>query len=78
VEVITSINIEPLLPNRVSYTRSLSRASDKLRSFRSYLKWVCANQSDDKYALLVPLPLGHFRPYHLSLRSLICPDLSCL
>ncbi|RWV88168.1 hypothetical protein GW17_00049767 [Ensete ventricosum] len=43
VEVTISSNIEPLLPSRVSYTRSLSRAGDKLKSFRSYFRWICVD-----------------------------------
>ena len=40
MEAITSSNIEPLLPSRVSYAHSLSCTNDELKSFRSYLKWM--------------------------------------
>ncbi|RWW35571.1 hypothetical protein BHE74_00059483 [Ensete ventricosum] len=48
VEGTTSSNIEPLLSSRVSYARSFSRAGNKLRSFRSCLRWMCIDQSDAK------------------------------
>ncbi|RWV97313.1 hypothetical protein GW17_00039901, partial [Ensete ventricosum] len=52
VEVTTSNNIEPLLPSRVSYTHNLSRASDKPRNFRLYLRWMCVDQSNAKHVMV--------------------------
>ncbi|RWW55314.1 hypothetical protein BHE74_00038065 [Ensete ventricosum] len=43
VKAIISSNNEPLLPSKASYSRSHSRAVDKLRSFRSYLRWICVD-----------------------------------
>ncbi|RWW26824.1 hypothetical protein BHE74_00016820 [Ensete ventricosum] len=43
VEVTSSSSTEPLLPSRVSYAHSLSRAGNKLRSFRSCLRWICVD-----------------------------------
>ncbi|GAV85876.1 DUF3537 domain-containing protein [Cephalotus follicularis] len=40
-------NREALIRNRnVKYTRSVSLATDELHSFRSYLRWMCVDQSD--------------------------------
>ncbi|RRT38501.1 hypothetical protein B296_00041523, partial [Ensete ventricosum] len=52
VEVTTSNNIEPLLPSKVSYTHDLSRASDKLRNFQLYLRWMFVDQSNAKHAMI--------------------------
>ncbi|RRT50839.1 hypothetical protein B296_00033570 [Ensete ventricosum] len=52
VEATIRSSTEPLLPSRVSYAYSLSRAGDKLRSFGSYLRWMCVNQSDVKHAMV--------------------------
>ncbi|RWV98270.1 hypothetical protein GW17_00038894 [Ensete ventricosum] len=52
VEATTSNNTEPLLPSRASYARNLSRVSDKLRSSRSYLGWMCVDQSDARHAMV--------------------------
>ncbi|XP_034605183.1 uncharacterized protein [Setaria viridis] len=37
----------PLLRRRGSYMRSMSHARDELRSFRSCLRWLCVDHSDD-------------------------------
>ncbi|RRT43559.1 hypothetical protein B296_00047367 [Ensete ventricosum] len=52
VEATNSSSIEPLLPSRASYACSLSRAGDKLRSFRSCLKWMCVDQSKARHAMV--------------------------
>ncbi|RWW16733.1 hypothetical protein GW17_00019368 [Ensete ventricosum] len=52
MEATTSNSIELLLPSRASYTRNLSRADNKLRSFRSCLRWMCVNQSNAKYVMV--------------------------
>ncbi|RRT45712.1 hypothetical protein B296_00050134 [Ensete ventricosum] len=52
VEATTSSSTEPLLSNRVSYAYNLSLAGDKLKSIRSYLRWVCVDQFDAKYAMV--------------------------
>ncbi|RWW05948.1 hypothetical protein GW17_00030755 [Ensete ventricosum] len=45
VEATTSNNTESLLPSTRSYACNLSRADDKLRSFRSCLRWMWIDQS---------------------------------
>ncbi|RWW19304.1 hypothetical protein GW17_00016651 [Ensete ventricosum] len=40
VEATTNNSTEPLLPSRASYALRLSRAGNKLRSFRFYLRWM--------------------------------------
>ncbi|RWV80330.1 hypothetical protein GW17_00058423 [Ensete ventricosum] len=52
VEVTTSSSIELLLPNRVSYARSLSRVNDELRSFQSCLRWICIDHPDARHAVV--------------------------
>ncbi|RRT81576.1 hypothetical protein B296_00003442 [Ensete ventricosum] len=52
VEATTNSNTEPLLPSKVSYTRSLYRAGNKLRSLWSCLRWMCIDQSDAKYIMV--------------------------
>lgn len=37
---------EGLLNRRNKFTRSISHAQDELQSFRSYLKWMCVDQSN--------------------------------
>ncbi|THU70272.1 hypothetical protein C4D60_Mb08t23270 [Musa balbisiana] len=34
---------KPLLPSRALYTRNLPRVNDQLKSFQSYLKWMCVD-----------------------------------
>ncbi|RWW18450.1 hypothetical protein GW17_00017564 [Ensete ventricosum] len=49
----------------MSYKRSFSRADDKLRSFRSCLRWMCVDQSDTRYVMVfwsLFLLLGIFVP----------------
>lgn len=36
----------PLIPKRRAFTRSASHAYDELHSFRSYLRWMCVDQSN--------------------------------
>uniref|UniRef100_A0A804IV90 Uncharacterized protein n=1 Tax=Musa acuminata subsp. malaccensis TaxID=214687 RepID=A0A804IV90_MUSAM len=43
MEATTTSSTEPLLHSKVSYARSLSYANDELKSFRSYLKWMCVD-----------------------------------
>ncbi|RWW34850.1 hypothetical protein GW17_00000368 [Ensete ventricosum] len=52
VEATTSSNTELLLPGRASYARSLSCVGDKLRSFRSYLRWMCVDQFDVRHVMV--------------------------
>ncbi|RZR96833.1 hypothetical protein BHM03_00025915, partial [Ensete ventricosum] len=52
VEVTISSNIEPLLPSRASYARSLSCTGSKLHDFRSYLMWMCIDQSDIRHGMV--------------------------
>ncbi|RWV77530.1 hypothetical protein GW17_00061621 [Ensete ventricosum] len=52
MEATTSSSTEPLLPSRVSYSSNLSHVSDKLKSFQSYLRWMCVDQSDITYAMV--------------------------
>ncbi|RWV85920.1 hypothetical protein GW17_00052232 [Ensete ventricosum] len=52
MEATTNNNIELLLPNRVSYIRNLSYASNKLKNLQSYLKWMCVNQFDAMHAMV--------------------------
>ncbi|THU69521.1 hypothetical protein C4D60_Mb08t15270 [Musa balbisiana] len=52
VEVTTSSSTEPLLPSRASYARNLSRANDKLRSFRFCLRWMCIDQSEARHIVV--------------------------
>ncbi|RWW61300.1 hypothetical protein BHE74_00031644, partial [Ensete ventricosum] len=52
VEAITSNSIESLLPSRASYARNFSRASDKLRSFRYCLRWMCVDQFDARHTIV--------------------------
>lgn len=40
-----SDNQESLLSRRNKFSRSVSHANDELHSFRSYLKWMCVDQS---------------------------------
>ncbi|RWW52813.1 hypothetical protein BHE74_00040747 [Ensete ventricosum] len=80
MEATTNNNIELLLPNRVSYIRNLSYASNKLKSLQSYLKWMCVNQFDAMHAMVffVPLHPMCFRPHHPLLCPLLCPHSLCL
>ncbi|RWW82739.1 hypothetical protein BHE74_00008777 [Ensete ventricosum] len=57
MEATTNSSTEPLLPSRVSYARSLSHANNKLRSFRSCLRWMCVDQFDARHAMI---SLSHF------------------
>ncbi|RWV91187.1 hypothetical protein GW17_00046541 [Ensete ventricosum] len=52
VEATTNSSIEPSVHNRVSYTRSLFFTNDKLKSFRSFLMWMCVNQSDTRHVMV--------------------------
>ncbi|RWW28004.1 hypothetical protein GW17_00007544 [Ensete ventricosum] len=52
VEATTSDNTESLLPNRASYTRSLSRVDDELRSFPSHIRCMCVDQSDARHIMV--------------------------
>ncbi|RWW16285.1 hypothetical protein BHE74_00044062 [Ensete ventricosum] len=52
MEATTSSSTELLLPSRQSYARSLSHTGDKLRSFRSYLRWMCIDQSDARHGII--------------------------
>ncbi|RWV97469.1 hypothetical protein GW17_00039739 [Ensete ventricosum] len=51
VEATSSSSSEPLLPIWASNARSLSHAGNKRRSFRSYLRWMCVDQSDARHAV---------------------------
>ncbi|RRT47744.1 hypothetical protein B296_00053527 [Ensete ventricosum] len=65
VEATTSSSTEPLLSNRTLYTRSLSYTNDKLKSVKSYLRWMYVDQSKSRHAIvtdsLILLP-GVFVP----------------
>ncbi|RRT42555.1 hypothetical protein B296_00057033 [Ensete ventricosum] len=52
VEAITSSSIKSLLPSSASYACSLSNVGDKLRSFRSYLKWMYVDQFDARHTMV--------------------------
>ncbi|RZR74057.1 hypothetical protein BHM03_00031506 [Ensete ventricosum] len=52
VEATTNISTEPLLLSKVSYARSLSRATNKLRSFWSCLRYMCIDQFDARHAIV--------------------------
>ncbi|RZR82295.1 hypothetical protein BHM03_00008662 [Ensete ventricosum] len=52
MEATTNNSTEPLLPSSASYTRNLSRIDNELRSFRSYLKWMCIDKSNAKHAIV--------------------------
>ncbi|OAY28438.1 uncharacterized protein LOC110602205 [Manihot esculenta] len=39
-------NTEPLTGGNIKFTRSASHAYDELKSFRSYLRWMCLDQSN--------------------------------
>ncbi|RRT83368.1 hypothetical protein B296_00000635 [Ensete ventricosum] len=43
VKATTNRSTKSLLPNRVSYARNLSHAGNKLKSFRSCLRWMCVD-----------------------------------
>ncbi|RZS11175.1 hypothetical protein BHM03_00042485 [Ensete ventricosum] len=65
VEATTSSNTQLLLSSGASYARSLSRADDELRNFRSCLRWMCIDQSDVRHAVIswsLFLLLGVFIP----------------
>ncbi|RWV92337.1 hypothetical protein GW17_00045302, partial [Ensete ventricosum] len=52
VEATTNSSTKPLLPSRASYARSLSHVDDKLKSFRSCLKWMCVNESEAMHVMI--------------------------
>ncbi|RWV88720.1 hypothetical protein GW17_00049171 [Ensete ventricosum] len=52
MEVIITSRTESLLHNKASYTCSLSHTSDKLRSFKSYLRWMCVDQTDSRHIIV--------------------------
>ncbi|RWV82714.1 hypothetical protein BHE74_00011788 [Ensete ventricosum] len=52
MEATTSSSIELLLPNRALYAHNLSRVDDKLKSFRSCLRWMCVDQSDVRHTVV--------------------------
>ncbi|RRT44025.1 hypothetical protein B296_00045722 [Ensete ventricosum] len=52
MEATTSSSTKPLLPSRASYTHTLYRTGDKLKSFRSYLRWMCLDQSDTRHTIV--------------------------
>ncbi|RZR73358.1 hypothetical protein BHM03_00023196, partial [Ensete ventricosum] len=52
VEATTSSSTKPLLPSRALYARSLSHVDDKLKSFRSCLKWMCVNESEAMHVMI--------------------------
>ncbi|RRT79798.1 hypothetical protein B296_00017627 [Ensete ventricosum] len=52
VKAITNSNTEPLLPSRAPYAHGLSCVGDKHRSFRSYLRWMCVDQSDIRHTMV--------------------------
>ncbi|RWW04642.1 hypothetical protein GW17_00032124 [Ensete ventricosum] len=65
MEATTNNSTEPLLPSSASYTLNLSRIDNELRSFRSYLKWMCIDKSNAKHAIVswsLFLLLGVFVP----------------
>ncbi|RZR75355.1 hypothetical protein BHM03_00055408 [Ensete ventricosum] len=51
MEAMTNSSTEPLCI-RTSYARSLSCVDDKLRSFRSCLRWIRVDQSDARHAIV--------------------------
>ncbi|KAI7731016.1 hypothetical protein M8C21_017410, partial [Ambrosia artemisiifolia] len=42
----------PLIPKKRAFTRCASHAYDELQSFRSYLRWMCVDQSNTYTAIL--------------------------
>ncbi|RWV82322.1 hypothetical protein GW17_00056188 [Ensete ventricosum] len=52
MEANTSSSTKLLLPSRASYACSLSYIDNKLRSFRSYLRWMCINQFDARHTMI--------------------------
>ncbi|RRT78683.1 hypothetical protein B296_00011618 [Ensete ventricosum] len=51
-EATTNSNTEPLLPINALYTCSLSYFNNELRRFRSYLRWICIDQSDVMHTMV--------------------------
>ncbi|RWW03017.1 hypothetical protein GW17_00033861 [Ensete ventricosum] len=52
VEATTNSNTEPLLPSNALYICSLSYFNNELRSFRSYLRWMCIDQFNVMHTFL--------------------------
>ncbi|RRT71140.1 hypothetical protein B296_00019530 [Ensete ventricosum] len=52
MEATTTNNTELLLLSRASYAHSLSYIDDELKNFRSWLRWMCVDQSDVRYAMI--------------------------
>ncbi|RWV88958.1 hypothetical protein BHE74_00050961 [Ensete ventricosum] len=52
MEATTNSSIEPLLPSKAWYTRSLTYAGDKLMNFWSYLRSICVDQSNARHAMI--------------------------
>ena len=52
VEVTINKSTKSLLLSKASYARSLSDDDDELKSFRSYLRWMCVDQSDAMHAVV--------------------------
>ncbi|XP_057722498.1 uncharacterized protein LOC130936444 [Arachis stenosperma] len=48
----SSSNKEPLLDRRKQYNRCVSNVNDEFRTFRSYLRWMCMDQSNKFTAAL--------------------------
>ncbi|RWW43365.1 hypothetical protein BHE74_00050990 [Ensete ventricosum] len=53
MKVTIKSSTEPLLPSSASYACNQSLVGDKLRSFRSCLRWMCINQSDARHAMVL-------------------------
>ncbi|RRT43342.1 hypothetical protein BHE74_00049686 [Ensete ventricosum] len=52
VKATTTSSIEPLQSNRALYAHNLFRIGDKLKSFQSYLMWICVDQFDAKHTMI--------------------------
>ncbi|RWW18163.1 hypothetical protein GW17_00017859 [Ensete ventricosum] len=52
MEATTNNSTESLLPSRAFYICSLFCIGDKLRNFRSCLKWMCVDQSNAKHVII--------------------------
>ncbi|RWW07139.1 hypothetical protein BHE74_00011989 [Ensete ventricosum] len=52
MEVTTISTIEWLLSSRTSYAREPPSASDNLRIFQSYFRWMCIDQSNIRHIMV--------------------------
>ncbi|RRT51856.1 hypothetical protein B296_00021654 [Ensete ventricosum] len=52
MEMTTNNNTKLVLSIMASYASSISRADDELKRFRSYLRWICVNQSNAMHEMV--------------------------